>query len=235
MTEAAATERGDFEVRVWRSRIGNACVGGEIECLSGEERGRAAQLRRRADRDAWVAAHVFLRRVLARELGVPPGEIHLVPGPNGKPGLDRARGPADLYFNLSHSADIALVAVSREGEVGVDVERRHDGIDAIALARTGIGRAAVAHLSELPPPARVHAFFRLWVRHEAALKCLGAGLGTPQDVPAAEPSVADVGIAPGYVAAVAGLRAPARSYDRLRVTIVDEVEGGAIVTTEDVP
>jgi len=204
-----AAEHGDFAVRVWQSRL-DAVVGGEIAWLSDEERQRAARFRRPSDRDAWLAAHVFLRRVLGRELGQAPEDLRFVEGSNGKPRLDGA----PIAFNLSHCGEIALVAVSRAGEVGVDVERTRDGIDPIALARIGIGPAAAASLSELPHHARRPAFFRLWVRHEAAVKCMGTGLGTPQNALVEQPSVADIETEPGYVAAVAVRRAPARDCHR---------------------
>jgi 4'-phosphopantetheinyl transferase len=221
---ADAPDIGGFELRLWRITLNTAVLGVEIGCLSDEERRRAAQFRRQVDRDRWVAGHVFLRRVLGRELGLPAGDIAFVARPHGKPALDRTAGRGSVHFNFTHSADIAIVAVTRAGEVGVDVERRRNGIDAERLARTGIGDAAAAQLSELPPAARADAFYRLWVRHEATVKCLGTGLGTGPDQPHEEPWLADVDIAPGYVAAVAVLPRYALTRGQLRVTVLDDTE-----------
>ncbi|WP_416202760.1 4'-phosphopantetheinyl transferase family protein, partial [Acinetobacter pittii] len=33
------------------------------------------------------------------------------------------QGSKTIYFNLSHSADVIVLAVTEEGEIGVDVER----------------------------------------------------------------------------------------------------------------
>jgi hypothetical protein len=114
-----------------------------------------------------------LRQVLARYLGQEPGGVELSVGEHGKPRLPGE----ELHFNLSHSGALALIAVCRDCEVGVDVERLR--------------------------PKREAAFYCRWARHEARLKCLGTGLGAPlpPDPPAVTIESLDVG--PGYAAAVA--------------------------------
>lgn len=119
-----------------------------------------------------------LRQVLAVYLGMKPEEIELEAGRHGKP---RLAGAGRLQFNLSHSGELALVAVSAQLEVGVDVQR--------IKARRGEG------------------FYRRWSCHEAHVKCLGIGLlrarGTSLEPVAVEP----VDVSPGYAAAIAA-RAP---------------------------
>jgi phosphopantetheinyl transferase len=117
-----------------------------------------------------------LRRVLAVYLGEEPDRIRLERGEHGKPRL--AGAGARLEFNLSHSRDLALVAVSGELEVGVDVERVR--------------------------PQRGEAFYRRWACHEARVKCLGVGLLRARRMtPDGSVVTAPVDVGPGFAAAVA--------------------------------
>lgn len=145
-------------IDIWRADL--AAIGDRREdLLCAAELARAAQIvpeRRRAE---WTRSRALLRALLARYVGADPRELRFVLGPHGKPALHREapgkatnpRGAAsDLRFNLSHSGNLALVAVSSGREVGVDVERpraRHTG-----------------------------EFLRAWVAREAAVKCDGGGL-----------------------------------------------------------
>jgi 4'-phosphopantetheinyl transferase len=144
-----------------------------------------------------------LRLVLARYLGSGrprgPTEIELVAGPNGKPSLAGPRPP--LHFNLSHSGGVALVAVTGEQEVGVDVERADPRRDVLRLAEAGLDPETAAAVRSAPPGARADAFYAAWVRKEAVAKCLGVGLGAP--LPAGPVSVIELDTREGYAAALA--------------------------------
>ncbi|HEX7278633.1 MAG TPA: hypothetical protein VF255_03315 [Solirubrobacterales bacterium] len=122
-----------------------------------------------------TASATALRRVLAVYLDGRPESIRLERGEGGKPRL--AERPPRLEFNLSHSGDLALVAVSAEHEVGVDVERVR--------------------------PRRGASFYRRWARHEAHVKCLGSGLLRARRARLEPVAVGSVDVGPGYAAAVA--------------------------------
>jgi 4'-phosphopantetheinyl transferase len=132
--------------------------------------------------------------------------LRIEAGANGKPELvGDFRGPA-ISFNLSHSGEIALYAFTRAGPVGVDVEVARRPIDSLALARRAFGRDEADRLAQLDPESRELEFLRAWVRHEAAVKLLGTGIGGK---PAAGfgPWFADLEIGARAAAAVA-LAAP---------------------------
>src|SRR5215203_7404019 len=114
-----------------------------------------------------------LREVLAVYLGAEAGQIELEPGPHGKPQLAQ---PGRLRFNLSHSRELALIAVGGQLEVGVDVERMRAGRDVVALAERVLEPEDVAAVRGAPAARRDLVFHQLWTRHEARLKCLGVGL-----------------------------------------------------------
>ena len=191
------------EVHVWRAGLDGASAR-EAE-LPAAERRRAEQIRRPGGREEWVAARLALRDVLSRYLDAAPGAIRLQAGGHGKPGL---AGDGPLEFNLSHSGGLALVAVSAERELGVDVERIEPRHDFLALAARALGPDAVAALQATVGEERAHAFYDLWVRHEARLKCGGGGLAGPE--PQGPVVVSDLAPGDGYAAAlaIAGAGAP---------------------------
>jgi 4'-phosphopantetheinyl transferase len=144
-----------------------------------------------------LAAHSALRRVLAGYLGVPAAGVEIEVGENGKPRLPGE----ELQFNLSHSGEVALIAVSESRSVGVDVERVKLDRDFLALAERALGEEEVAALRAADPADRAAVFYAAWVRHEAFLKCLGVGLAGP--IPDSPVSVQQLDAEPGYAAAVA--------------------------------
>jgi phosphopantetheinyl transferase len=137
----------DGEVHVWSFAIGEA------------DRGARRQLAR--ERRA---------EILAAYLGVPVDAVRLSELDGGKPVLsDRA-----LEFNLSHSGAFALLAVSRELPVGVDVEARRDSIDLVKGIRDRCTAREGEHVMTATDPSA--AWVRLWTRKEAVVKATGAGV-----------------------------------------------------------
>lgn len=82
-----------------------------------------------------------------------------------------------IQFNLAHSQDLALVAVTRLGPVGVDVEQLQPINDAAELGRQFFSERESTILDALPIAERPAAFFNLWTRKEALLKATGEGIG----------------------------------------------------------
>ena len=148
-----------------------------------------------------VPADLTLRRVLALYLDEAAEEIELAQGEHGKPHL--AANPPPLSFNLSHSGDLALVALARDREVGVDVERVKPERDLAAIAERALAPEDAAAVREATEPERARLFYELWTRHEARLKCLGIGLAARPTWPAPPVAVQSLPIDPGFAAAVA--------------------------------
>jgi 4'-phosphopantetheinyl transferase len=143
--------------------------------LTAEEIARAEGYARDEDRRRRLAARALLRLTLAEALGRSPTALVFATGAHGKPSLTGA----GLAFSLSHSAERLLIAVSRAGEVGADVERRGVARDLDAAARFAFTAEEQAALAPLSGPARERGFLRLWTAKEAALKALGVGMQRP--------------------------------------------------------
>jgi 4'-phosphopantetheinyl transferase len=159
-----------------------------------------------------VPASLTLRRVLAAYLGETAEEIELAAGEHGKPRL--AAEPERLAFNLSHSGHLALVAVARDRDVGVDVERVRPERDLLALAERVLAPEEAAAVRAAAEPERTRLFYELWTRHEARLKCLGVGLAARPTWPPAPVAVQALPIDPGFAAALAvsGEAVPVRCW-----------------------
>jgi 4'-phosphopantetheinyl transferase len=165
------------EVHVWRIALAQQPAGFArlAARLSPSEQRRAARFRFERDRRRYQVAHGALRELLAGYLDHEPERLDFVEGTHGKPVLATPQG-AELCFNLSHSGELALCAVSCRREVGVDLEQVRELSDADALARRFFAEAETTALAALPAVERLPAFFRCWTRKEAYLKAVGAGL-----------------------------------------------------------
>lgn len=168
-------------VHVWRVRLDPSGDLGDLwELLSDDERSRAGRLIQEHHRRRFVAAHAALRRILAGYTASDAGALEFAEGPQGKPSLSLADASSrpGLEFNLSHSADLALVAVAHERPVGVDLERWKHEMDHLALATRFFSPAERASLEALARRGDdvVHGFFAAWTRKEAYLKARGEGV-----------------------------------------------------------
>ena len=169
------------EVHLWRACLDVASealarLGGT---LTEAELARSASFKFDRDRARFVAARGQLRMLLARYLDANARDIVLMEGSHGKPRL--AVGPGWLRFNLSHSDGVAVYAVARDREVGVDVERIRPDFPFDEVACHYFSPRERADLASLPEANRLRAAFDCWARKEAYLKAVGAGMALPLD------------------------------------------------------
>lgn len=170
------------DVHVWLARtvdIRNIVVSC-ANLLSAPEQARAEKFKFARDRNLFVAAHVALRSILARYLKQSAAEIDFATGPNGKP-LLAAGSRRPLRFNLSHSGDLAMIAVASRREVGVDVELIKQSFAFDEIAERFFTAREVAALRALPSRVRCQAFYKCWTSKEAFLKAKGTGLSGELD------------------------------------------------------
>jgi 4'-phosphopantetheinyl transferase len=157
-----------------------AAVDGFAECLSAEERARAARFGTELLRHRWIVGRASLRLLLGSATGVDPADIRIARGVRGRPELV---GPTRLDFNVSHTDGVALIAIGHAlppaARIGVDIERRDRRVNADGLARKFLtGRERVL-LAPLAADERRQAFLRLWTCKEATSKATGDALSAP--------------------------------------------------------
>jgi 4'-phosphopantetheinyl transferase len=144
--------------------------------LSPNELARADRLLDRQMRDRFVAGRGLLRETLARYLEMGPEHLPIAEGVHGKPFLDGQVGiNGALRFNLSHARDLALLAVSGDREVGIDIEEMRDEAPIHDMARISFSIREQEELLRLPPSLQRPAFYRCWTRKEACMKACGSG------------------------------------------------------------
>lgn len=170
----------EHAVHVWRVALDDESrVGASWGILSPEERARAERLHDAAHRRRFVLAHGALRALLAGYLDAAPSAIAYALGAHGKPSLagrDGAR--AHVEFNLSHSRDIALIAVARGQPVGVDVQHWSERVEHLRLADRFFSpseRDALRALTHEEEEVS-RAFYAAWTRKEAYVKATGHGI-----------------------------------------------------------
>ncbi len=214
------------DIHVWAAPL---CVDSAVlehfrTTLSPEEKDRAERFKFEKHRNRFIAGRGALRDVIGHYLNTKPADLRFSYSANGKPGLLINPTPGDFHFNLAHSDDLALIAVTRIGMLGVDVECIRPVKEMDQLVARFFSPRENALFEKLPPDEKPSAFFNLWTRKEALLKATGEGItrslslvevsflpGEParllaisgDTVKAAEWKLEDFSPAPGFVGAVA--------------------------------
>ncbi len=129
----------------------------------------------------FVVARGLLRELLGKYLQQAPHGLEFSYGKHGKPSLSGGNASSGLCFNLSHLAGIAVYAIARERNLGIDVEHVRPESAGEAIAKRYFSAREVSDLRTLPPEARAEGFFHCWTRKEAYLKATGMGLQIPLD------------------------------------------------------
>ncbi|HEV2436441.1 MAG TPA: 4'-phosphopantetheinyl transferase superfamily protein [Verrucomicrobiae bacterium] len=217
---------GPDEVHVWRATLDQtpSQIRSFRHNLAADERARAERFHFERDRGHFIVARGVLRAILGGYLNRAPECLSFCYSSYGKPALAGESGGDAIRFNVSHSHGIALYAVTRGREVGVDLERIRSNLAVAEIAERFFSRREVAALRSLSTEEQREVFFRCWTRKEACFKARGEGLSLPLDqmdvsltpgepgaVPGGQPdsseasrwSLQELAPAPGYVAALA--------------------------------
>jgi 4'-phosphopantetheinyl transferase len=191
------------EIHVWRVPLSQPqdLVDRLEHLLDPEERERAARFHFAKDRIRYTIAHGALRTILGEYLKLPPDLLCFRRGRFGKPYLsvpaegaaaepkeNRAAGrrelgeaspalsPPGLQFNLSHSRDFAVIAVSSLRRVGVDVDTIHAVGELDSIVNRYFSAEEKRFLSSTGSREHLRTLLTLWCRREAAAKALGLDL-----------------------------------------------------------
>lgn len=138
--------------------------------LTPDETRRAQRYRQSKDQHRFIIVRAVLRSLLAIYTGQPPASLQFTISATKKPGLV---GWPDLYYNVSHSGEWALVALSQT-PIGVDVEKINTDFPFQDIIRHNFSRAEQRCVETAPDP--VSCFYQCWTRKEALLKATGRGL-----------------------------------------------------------
>lgn len=199
----------DDEVHVWRFSLDleTPRVQSLQRTLASDEQARANRFHFRRDRDRFIVARGLLRVVLARYLDTNPGQLRFCHNSYGKPSLVSIDGQDTLNFNVSHSQELGLYAITRNRRIGVDLEYIRTDFACEQVAERFFSSRERATLRSLAPRLKHQAFFTCWTRKEAYIKARGEGLSLPLDQ-------FDVSLAPGGPAALLNTRGDPQEANR---------------------
>lgn len=171
---------GANEIHVWHTDLTaqEAAIDRLFPLLDNHEQSRAARFLVPEPRVQFILSRAFLRIALGQYLQIAPREVRFHTAEHGKPELT---GGSGLHFNLSHTDGTTMIAVTRAGRVGVDVERIRENLDPWALGKRFFSQQESEWLRSRPLDQRFAAFFACWTAKEAYVKACGGGLSVALD------------------------------------------------------
>ena len=160
----ASTALGEEQIRSYR------------ESLSQAELARAEKFRSDSRYREYVVTRGLLRQALAGMTRMDIAGVEFPDGEHGKPCLENILDGKTIAFNVSHSHRLALVALTLEGRLGVDLEKIRPEVEWRSLAQHYFSDAEVQVLDRYAEDTGLRAFYTCWTRKEAFVKALGAGI-----------------------------------------------------------
>jgi 4'-phosphopantetheinyl transferase len=232
---------GAGEVHLWTIPLtrDSEAIDRAAAVLSPEERTRRGRFRFAIHRDRFALRRGAMRRILSRYCGLDPAELGFTVSAHGKPELDEAlHGVTGIRFNLSDSADLAILGVTRAGRIGVDVERLDPMREMDAIARRHFSDREYEDYLSAPHERRVTCFYNAWTRKEAWLKACGDGLSAGLSsfdvtlLPGVPPRLVEVRGRPGEAARwTMHAWSPAAGY--VAAVIVEDVNARFVMHASD--
>lgn len=165
------------EVTIWKLPRSSSCHLSSIlsEYLSKEEQVRAGYFKFEALKREYMIRHGLCKMLLANYLGLSPKKIQFEYNRNSKPKVKKSINDK-IEFNVSHSKDWIIVAISFDAPIGVDIEYIRQNRELLQIAKSFFTRMEYELLLKLPLAERTIAFYKIWTRKEAYIKALGTGL-----------------------------------------------------------
>ncbi|WP_445330273.1 4'-phosphopantetheinyl transferase family protein [Tychonema sp. BBK16] len=211
------------EIHVWRVYLDRvSCLQSLQQTLSMDERTRAGNFYFEKDRSQFIVGRGVLREILSYYLNIEPRDLRFGYNPYGKPFLIPAQGGDMLCFNLSHAGGVALIAVTKNRNIGIDIESIRADFPWQQIAESFFSPLENAVLRSLPVDIQHQAFFTCWTRKEAYIKAVGKGLSIPLDG-------FDVTVAPGEPAAL--LNFPENPQEVFRWSLIELIPASEMIAT----
>jgi len=147
-----------------------------LSYLSEGENQRAHKLKVEQKLKQFVITRGLLRQLLSKCLEKRPGEIEFSFGQHCKPYIKDKYNSKSIEFNISHSGDYALIAITLENAVGVDIEKVNSEIDYQLLSNRFFSDKEKNELINYADDEQLDVFYRAWVRKESFIKATGKGI-----------------------------------------------------------
>lgn len=187
-------ELADYAIHLWRLDMSQLQLESTYSgrWLTDDERRRADRFGRMEDSRRFIVVRSTLRELLGKYLHRHPAEIEFSVGAHGKPRLAGTNENEGLVFNVSHSGGMALLAVTRNRSLGVDVECIRADRNLVGLGRRALTPAEQQLWRGMEPDLQIRRFFQWWVCKEALGKAIGLGMQVGFQCCAIDPNVPTV-------------------------------------------
>ena len=215
------------EIHIWefRSEVADWPSRQVGSVLSAEEKERASRFHFQRDTQRFSVTRARMRSILGMYVQSDPRELRFVYTGHGKPSLgDKG---ADIQFNVSHSGDLAVLAVATGREVGVDIEQVRNNVECEQLAERFFSPGERGMMRELPDHEKLTFFFRLWTCKEAFLKAHGTGLSRSLSSFEIRP-----GTAPGQILKIKGEGAAEKRWSLIELEAPNGYASAAVADGE---
>lgn len=168
-------------IHIWKASLDSnkSKLNSVPACLSIDELQRASRFYFKRDRRQFIVRRGILKQIIAEYVDIDPKNLLFGYNPSGKPFLLNDSPPHNLRFNMSHSKNMALYAISFGKEVGIDIEYMQKDIEFQQIIDRFFSQSEREYLQKINIDSRKEEFFKIWTRKEAILKALGKGLSFP--------------------------------------------------------
>jgi 4'-phosphopantetheinyl transferase len=210
----------DNEIHVWATTLSVAAdaLAQFSASLSPDEKERANKFKFEKHRNRYTAGRGALRAILGQYVGARAADVRFDYLTNGKPAFAQDFAGAGIHFNLAHTEDLALIAVTRIGPVGVDVECVRSVKNVDELVARFFSQRENELFQKVLNDQKPAAFFNLWTRKEAMLKATGEGITRSL-------SLVEVSFLPGEPARLLAIAGDAAAGERWRMWELEPANG----------
>ncbi|XOV79512.1 MAG: 4'-phosphopantetheinyl transferase family protein [Aestuariibacter sp.] len=175
---------GSNFINLWFTRDKEVCeprlIRQYMSVLAADERDRMSRFRFEKDRHQFLVTRAALRTILSKyQPAIAPSEWIFDKNPYGRPYICARQNSQEMYFNLSHSKNMIVIAISNLPQIGIDVEASDRMGSHQDVARSFFSETEVQQMIQLSTSARNDRFIDLWTLKEAYIKACGMGLSIP--------------------------------------------------------
>lgn len=211
-------ELGDNEIHIWVNylNVHQTRLKHLYPLLTAEEKERSERFKFYKHRKLFIASHGFMHTVLSYYIDTPMGEIQLGYNDHGKPSIIESQNPQQIMFNLSHSGHLAILAVCKNHNLGVDIEFKERKTDWQGIIKRFFTQNEQDAIFKLPEELRKDAFYQTWTRKEAHMKVTGQGLSL-------SPTQFEVSIPPKQAAFLGNVNTEDNNFYKMQEIILPEM------------
>lgn len=216
--QEAYTELKPNDIHIWINylNVHEARIKHLYPLLSIEEKERSERFKFYKHRKAFIASHGFMHMVLAYYIDTSKSGIHFTHTEYGKPFIKQQQNPDNIQFNLSHSKNMAILAVCKNNAVGIDMEYAQRKTDWLSISKRFFTESEQQKLFKLPEDLQKNAFYQVWTRKEAHMKVTGKGLSLA-------PTQFEVSIPPQKAAFIKNLKKTDENFYKMKDILIPDM------------